>query len=580
MKSVSQLDKVKKRYLFLLSVLFFAVSFILLVMKVGFPYHRGLALGVYSASLILFCLSLRHHAQSLQRHGKRVKDGWRQNRNLCVSAIVFGVGAYLLWVLVPVERSPLLDLSDTELHQQIRRDRELILTLDANLREAYGEMQQQNLFAVQIGEMTPKLNQHIRDVWKRYVDAMYEFDIIKEQYKGFAQISIRKKPELHAKSFGIAFGAYVAQYRASLYLDELVSDNQFMQSLLNEPDQARGIPAGTYRNFQKRTVHPRTLLRYHAGVAYLRLMRDEMGNPGNIQEQLAEAIDHVDRKLVGKPQRFVDKPLIQLEAKAFEGWLPVQKKIALGMSHIRFKDRPNLIKRPLLEQIAPQLRPGDIMVQRRNWYATNLGIPGYWPHAALYLGSIEEMNTVFAGMEILAGQLPGEIIKNTYPERYAELTRVNESGDRPCIIEAIAPGVVLTTLVQSGGADALAVLRPNVSLEDTWQAILRALSYHGRPYDYNFDFATDSELVCSELVYKAYSGCKGLDLETVMINGRPLLPPNHLVIKFDREFDQPDRQLDLVVFLDGRENEGTAVVSDASALRASWNRPKWYLLQE
>jgi len=107
---------------------------------------------------------------------------------------------------------------------------------------------------------------------------------------------------------------------------------------------------------------------------------------------------------------------------------------------------------------------------------------------------------------------------------------------------------------------------------------MKSYSHRGKPYDYNFDFATDSELVCSELVYKAYARADGLDLQTVVINGRSLLPPNHFVIKFDREFDSAKPQLELVVFLDGRESEGRAVESDATELRQSWNRPKWYIL--
>ncbi|MEM6884608.1 MAG: YiiX/YebB-like N1pC/P60 family cysteine hydrolase [Verrucomicrobiota bacterium] len=568
----------KKRYLFGLSLICFAVSFVLLVMKVGYPYHRALALGIYAASLILFVLSVRHTAGVIKDKSRQAREKLRNHRLKIAGTLIFAAGAYVLWVLVPTERSPLLDYTDEALHQEIRNDRDLILTLDANLRESYAAMQQRGLLSTRIEQMTPENNREIRDAWRRYLDAMYEFDILKEKYKGFAQISFSKKPELHARAFGIAFGSYVAQYRARLYLDELVAGHTDMQSILNESDPARGIPVGMYKHLQHRTVHPRTLLRYHAGVAYLQLMDEKMTTDESIHAQLRLAIRQVNQKLAGEPKRFIEKPLYLLEQNAFEGWLPVQKRIALGMSHIRAKDRPNLINRDTIQKIEGRLEPGDIMVQRRNWYATNLGIPGYWPHAALYIGSLSEMDTAFREIETLKGSSASEFIEQYAPDLYRRLITPDADGDLPRVIEAIAPGVVFTTLEQSAGADSLAVLRPQIRVQDKWNAILRALSYHGRPYDYNFDFATDSELVCSELVYKAYTGVVGLNLQTVIINGRSLMPPNHLVIKFDREYDNPERELELVVFLDGRESEGKVVESDAAALRDSWNRPKWYIL--
>ena len=43
------------------------------------------------------------------------------------------------------------------------------------------------------------------------------------------------------------------------------------------------------------------------------------------------------------------------------------------------------------------------------------------------------------------------------------------------------------------------------------------------------------------------------------VAGRMTLPANELVKLFDLEFDRPDRQLDFVGFLDGREASRDAV---------------------
>jgi len=58
------------------------------------------------------------------------------------------------------------------------------------------------------------------------------------------------------------------------------------------------------------------------------------------------------------------------------------------MAHIYLKKRTHgLITDENVKKIEKLLEPGDIILTRGNWAATNLNIPGFWKHMAMYIGT-------------------------------------------------------------------------------------------------------------------------------------------------------------------------------------------------
>jgi hypothetical protein len=168
------------------------------------------------------------------------------------------------------------------------------------------------------------------------------------------------------------------------------------------------------------------------------------------------------------------------------------------------------------------------------------------------------------------------------PRVFTALTRLDEQGRSPRVIEAIGEGVVLQPFEVSGHADYMGALRPRIEDQERLLSVLRAFDHYGKPYDYNFEFSTDDSVVCSELVYKAFQPEDGKATVTFPLtkqNGRYILPPNDIVRVFDERQGTKEQQLDFVFFLDGNEGLGRATESDLEAFRTSWRRPKWDLVQ-
>lgn len=94
----------------------------------------------------------------------------------------------------------------------------------------------------------------------------------------------------------------------------------------------------------------------------------------------------------------------------------------------------------------------------------------------------------------------------------------------------------------------------------------------------SLNFHTDTSLVCSEVIYKAYEGSVRLPL-TPMLN-RINTPPNEIVREFDATYGTPAQQFDFVLFLDGHELQRAAVPGTLDDFRKSWRRPKWHTVTQ
>ena len=296
-----------------------------------------------------------------------------------------------------------------------------------------------------------------------------------------------------------------------------------------------------------------------------------------ILDRVEDSLKDVTTAVYRDPLGVVRNPMHYLEQKVFDTWFPIQKEAATQVSYVRATDRRYFISPRRAGECADRLQPGDILLQRREWHLTNLGIPGYWTHAALYLGSPAALEAFFAGLPELGGGSVADYLAAQRPEAWAAMQEPDEHGDAMAVIEAIRPGVVLQSLEHSCGCDSFAAIRPRISRADKLAAVVEALAHLGKPYDYNFDFTSDNELVCSELIYKAFHAIEDIDLEPETVNGRLLLSPNQMAIKFDEELGSDIQQLDFALFLDGRDIDDVTE-KDAEMLRGAWRRPKWHVL--
>ncbi|MDD2501278.1 MAG: YiiX/YebB-like N1pC/P60 family cysteine hydrolase [Geobacter sp.] len=146
-------------------------------------------------------------------------------------------------------------------------------------------------------------------------------------------------------------------------------------------------------------------------------------------------------------------------------------------------------KPPVREQLHGALQAGDVLLEKTPFRLTDKLIPGYWGHAAVWIGTEKELREL-------------GIWDNPLVKRYHSQIQQGRG-----VVEALRSGVEMNPLEQFMNIDSVGVLRKqNISRDDRIRVILQSLRQVGKPYDFNFDVESKERVYCSKLVYLTYSG--------------------------------------------------------------------------
>ncbi len=310
--------------------------------------------------------------------------------------------------------------------------------------------------------------------------------------------------------FVLGFTAAALLVRLDRLLVENVAVHPLTQRKLNEANPVYGIRRKQYtRVFESLTNPDNALLArnalnfYGTNRARLRRMLDDelVGDFVQTLPELARAIEPGVLRYLSTRLRYRWHALrrrgASLRQKSAFRLLEAGGRIVAEVGLDRLP-RARVVR----DEIAGLLRPGDVFITRHDFAASNLFLPGFWPHAALYIGSPAERDAL------------GVALDPAIRERW---------GDEYCVLEADKEGVLFRRLRDTLSVDSVAVLRPCCGDKDIARAIARACIHEGKPYNFDFDFFRGDRLVCTEVIYRAYDGLGNIRFRLTERAGRPAL---------------------------------------------------------
>ncbi len=319
--------------------------------------------------------------------------------------------------------------------------------------------------------------------------------------------------------FTTAFAAACILMRATRYLIDLAAVRPVLWKKLDEEDVAAGLPAKSFtRIYQAATGNNQNRFLAAADFHFANreaILRDE--GPDEWREMvrlLADEEPWIERRRRDALRRSAGYRWFSFLRGQRSAW----RRVMLGFFELsgraiaemrqpgmKPRDAPKRISTELRAAVLDKAKPGDLFATRHDDAMSNLFLPGFWPHAALYLGDAQD--AAAAGFPLPEG-LPDE---------------------GPWFLEAKKDGVKIRSAGETLQVDALVLLRSPLEAEELAAAVNRALGHRGKPYDFLFDFRRADRLACTEVIYRGFHGIGPIRFELREVGGRLCLPAEELL---------------------------------------------------
>lgn len=131
------------------------------------------------------------------------------------------------------------------------------------------------------------------------------------------------------------------------------------------------------------------------------------------------------------------------------------------------------------------LKPLDVLLEKTPFRLTDKFIPGYWGHAAIYIGNELQLKQLGIWNHPIISKYHNQIKKGNV------------------IVEALRSKVAFNTFKNFTNIDDYAQLRliKEPTLEKKIEMILRVFAQIGKKYDFGYNIESSKNIICSELHY-------------------------------------------------------------------------------
>ena len=531
-----------------------------------------LTLGMAGGSLVILGRWMRDRPKST-----RPLPPWMKPALYTLGTVALCAGSFYIGRITSPSASPfdsmpmtLKSMLPEKVDKQIEEDLKILSIKASRLGPLLKEMDTlhksivKKMKAEGRGSYSQDENERIRN---QYIEYLEHRDRLIRMATLYSAYKTRPQKQRRERAFLLGYCAAVTALDVGRVFVKRFLDDDLARAKFNEPGTG-GREAGQFELVYESvtaTRHMKMFAQY--GMFYTAHREGWKNEPlfdpdsdALLTERIDLGIQNIDLQKLNPVRAWFERLAWRLKRDAYEPVYGATRLMATLVSDMRIVQREQFISVALAQQAVSEknLKPGDIILTRRNWHLSNAFLPGFWPHAALYVGTPEQLE----GLGI--NQKNAGVGWEAYMKK--------QHGHQRVILEAVGEGVRFHCAEYTLNADYVMVLRPRLGDEQKKAALLKAFDFHGRPYDFDFDFVDEHKIVCSELIYRAYS--KMLEFDRDIVVGKEVYSPLGIAKKFKRELGSDKDQLEFILFLDKPPGESRARFATSAECCKSVDRPK------
>ena len=356
------------------------------------------------------------------------------------------------------------------------------------------------------GYYLPDEDERLREVLAQYIEVRQALRGVVARMEPWVKKGAELSRQDRLRVFVIGFAAACLLVRSGLFIIKIADGRKVVRKKLDEAEPRYGIPRKAFTEIYRRQSSVRRMWKFYEAWTFYDQNKDEIYALADDPE-LAEVIALLkeEEPQMARRRRAYWKRRFSYRIHSFrrrnrstfeQSMFHLLELGGRTVAELRdptagLKKLPKRVPGEAMEVARQLLEPGDIIITRHRDALSNLFLPGFWPHGALYVGDF--------------GKGEGNVM------------------------EAKKDGVLLRELDETLSVDAFLLMRAKLPAEVRAQAAERSLTHRGKLYDFNFDFRQAHRLACTALIYRSWHGVSGVTFELGEESGRMCLSAENLI---------------------------------------------------
>jgi len=371
------------------------------------------------------------------------------------------------------------------------------------------------------GYFLPDEDEQVRALFAHYLTTRAALNETLQELRPHALNELGQSKPARPELFVVSYFTACLLMRVGRFLVDSFRKQPVVWKKLDEAEPRFGIPKKQFTRVYRSLTSPRNVWVFLEASRYwrenrielLRLEQDPVCGP--VLALLLEEepwIETSKRYYTGHQLKYRLHSFLRRNHSGFKNvTFALFQASGRVISELRWKGKRKRVTPGVQRKLARLLQPGDVLITRHDDAASNLFLPGFWPHGAFYIGTPQQRQTL--GIE------HPPTVENSVADQTAT-NQTDTDHDPICVLEARKDGVRFRPLSDTLSVDAVTVLRPQLSADQIRIGIERAMTHAGKPYDFEFDFRRTDKLVCTEVIYRAFHGCEPFKFELKPRAGR------------------------------------------------------------